>query len=170
MPTYHVFLGNPSGYAFRWRDLVDAVHALFAPAIGLSRHYDSLRVQSTMTAPALHPGEVLIYVVRNQFRSIVCPRFSMNPDPGHGGITFMSSQMSASEVYLQGNSIEQSARNIVHEWLHNKTGKDNNQLHPLGGVCASPAVAPSRANHRLIANHLHVRMGQWLDAFHRSGR
>jgi hypothetical protein len=166
MSLYRVYLGNPTGLGFRWQELVNAVHALLEPAIPRTTDYDRLRVESTMRRPTVGDQEVMVYVLRNQFSSLLSRRFGAHPSPRHAGLTYPHpTEGTGSEVYLQGNSVEQSARNIVHELLHNKTGMSNEQLHPLGGLCASPPAAPIDSNFDLLASSFTRTVPQWLGGF-----
>ena len=122
MRRFHLFLGNPAGLAFNWQELAEAVLQLLLPALPFTADFNRVRVRSTMTRPTLAPGDVVVYVVRSQFSSIVGRRLGVDPQPHHGGLTVPRNGVTGSEAYLRGSSIEQSARVIVHELLHNKTG------------------------------------------------
>ena len=169
MAIYRVFLGNPTAETYRWQDLVEAVDALIMPAINLMQQYDEVIVRSVRSRPQLQHGEVLCYVLRSQFSSLAGRRFGVHPDPGHGGRTLFDNGTGGGgvlcEVYMRGQSLEQLARCIVHELLHAKTGMGNDQMHPLGGLCASPPTAPINPNYQLMARYFPRPLSQWLDGF-----
>jgi hypothetical protein len=166
MPTFYVYLGNPNQLRYPWQSLCEQVHALIEPALRHTQRFDAVRVRSTMAAPALIETDVIVYVVRSQLQSILARRLEHAPSPNHQGSTAPSAADEvASEAYMQGTDTTQLARVIVHELMHNKTNLGNEQLHRLGGVCATPPQAPTTQNQRLLARHMSRKVRQWLGGF-----
>lgn len=165
MATYNIYLGNPAKLEYPWKRLVDEVQRLLSPAFAAGSRWDRLYVKSTMSAPTLLEGEVLVYVVRSQLSSVLGRKLGLHPEPGHGGLTQMTDSRAASEAYMQGTDTPMLARVICHELFHNKTGLENEQMHALGGLCASPTQAPIRSNYDLLRKHLAKPVQQWLGGF-----
>jgi hypothetical protein len=94
---YRIYLGNPTGMHYWWNDLVLAVRDLFLPVIKQTK-YDAVSVHSTMTAPALRPTDLPVYVVPSSSLSVVATEF--HTPSGVGGTTaWNTAKGTGSEAY-----------------------------------------------------------------------
>ncbi|HKP59454.1 MAG TPA: hypothetical protein VJV78_22175 [Polyangiales bacterium] len=164
--TFHVYLGNPKALQYRWHDLAVAVRDILQPAFP-KNSTRKLYVKSTMSAPTLKMGEVLVYVAPSQGQSILARSFDIGVAASRAGFTIVSDvDGAASEAYVAGTtSPGDLARVICHEILHNKTPLETNALHKRGGLSASPPGAPTVDDYRLLTRHLTAPGKQWLGGF-----
>jgi hypothetical protein len=82
----------------------------------------------------------------------------------HWGFTKPGASVTKSEVVCKSLDGCVLGSIVLHEILHNKTGKDNKKLHAtegLGGKSVACATAPNDANRTDIMNTLTKKVPQW---------
>jgi hypothetical protein len=173
MAAYKIYLGNPHGLEYEWKELEKAVVELFTPAIAKSRQYESVEAHETKIAPTLGPAELLVYVVANQFRSVLRSKLDIAPHVDAGGFTawFDNERKDSgvgSEVYVAHTSPPYLAKLIFHEALHNKLRKDDRLHRHQGGLAAAgvgEATPATKDNYSLMAGAIEKHVRQWLGGF-----
>lgn len=163
--NYTVWLANPVRLHFSWQALCEAVQNYYAPVVAGNRDFSGVCVRSTMSAPAMQPGAVLVYVLPHATNSVVGPLFRRSP--GEGGLTGWNSRddLTASEVYIGSYALQVLAALIFHEALHNTLHIDDT-LHQSGGLAGSPVdVHLRRSDIMLMRRGLRHSYPQWLGGF-----
>ncbi|HET7544396.1 MAG TPA: hypothetical protein VFK05_31210 [Polyangiaceae bacterium] len=158
---YRIYLGNPTGMLYWWQDLVYAVRDLFLPVIEHTK-YDAVSVHSTMTAPALRPTDLLVYVLPSASANVVATAF--RTPSGVGGTTAWNSEKgTGSEVYTYNSDPDNVANLIFHEALHNKLHWDDARLHAQGGLAGSPVHPPeTKSDIALMRQGIAMTRPQWM--------
>ena len=170
MAVYNIYLGDPYGLEYDWAGLQTEVVKLFRPAIKGSKRYKELTAQRTLVEPNLAAGELLVYVVQSELRSVL----RSITDPSNvdgGGLTkgFKSGEMGA-EVYAVHTSPPLLAKLVFHEALHNKLKLSNEALHGkqksgLAAAGVGEGSEPNTRDYTLMRKALESSVPQWLGGF-----